>query len=89
MRRIRVSRTGSAVARGARATAQGSDLGGEVLHDSLKAVDESGLPAYLETPNPRTIPFYERHGLRVTGSTRTKDCPVITFMLREPAGAQR
>jgi len=69
---------------GVEAASQGSGLGGQVLHESLRAVDESGLPAYLETPNPRTAPFYERNGFRVTGTTDTTDCPVITFMLRAP-----
>lgn len=68
---------------GVEAGLQGTGLGGALLERSLQAVDDSGLPAYLETPNPRTIPFYERHSFRVTGSTRTEDCPPITFMLRE------
>ena len=63
---------------------QGTGLGGTLLSECLRAVDETELPAYLETPNPRTISFYEQHGFRVTGSTRTADCPLITFMLREP-----
>jgi GNAT superfamily N-acetyltransferase len=70
---------------GVDAAAQGNGVGGAVLTESLRAVDETGLPAYLETPNPRTIPFYERHGFRVTGATQTEECPPITFMLREPA----
>jgi ribosomal protein S18 acetylase RimI-like enzyme len=74
---------------GVDAALQGSGLGGTLLGECLTVVDASGLPAYLETPNPRTIAFYERHGFRVTGSTRTPDCPVITFMLREPAGRRR
>jgi GNAT superfamily N-acetyltransferase len=70
---------------GVDADSQGAGLGGALLAESLKAVDETGLPAYLETPNPRTIPFYERHGFRVTGSTETPDCPRVVFMLREAA----
>jgi GNAT superfamily N-acetyltransferase len=66
------------------ATLQGTGLGSTLLTRSLQAVDETGLPAYLETPNPRTIAFYERHGFQVTGATRTEDCPPITFMLRQP-----
>jgi GNAT superfamily N-acetyltransferase len=62
---------------------QGAGLGGALLVESLKAVDDSALPAYLETPNPRTVPLYERHGFRVTGSTETQDSPPIVFMLRE------
>ena len=69
---------------GVDAKMQGTGLGSTLLTRSLAAVDESGLPAYLETPNPLTIPFYEHHGFRVTGFTRTKDCPTITFMLRKP-----
>jgi GNAT superfamily N-acetyltransferase len=73
---------------GVEARAQGSGLGGTLMLDCLRAVDETGLPAYLETPNPRTISFYERRGFRVTGSTDTPDCPVITFMLRDPEASQ-
>ena len=72
---------------GVEASAQGSGLGATLMLTCLKAVDETGLRAYLETPNPRTISFYERFGFRVTGSTHTADCPSITFMLREPAPA--
>lgn len=70
---------------GVDADAQGTGLGGMLLDVCLRAVDDTAMPAYLETPNPRTIPFYERHGFRITGSTRTDHCPVITFMTREPA----
>ncbi len=72
---------------GVEARAQGSGLGGTLMVNCLRAIDETALRAYLETPNPRTISFYERYGFRVTGSTHTTDCPVITFMLREPAPA--
>ncbi len=72
---------------GVDAAAQGAGVGGTVLAESLRAVDETAMPAYLETPNPRTIPFYERHGFRVTGATQTEDCPPITFMLREPTAS--
>jgi GNAT superfamily N-acetyltransferase len=64
---------------GVEARAQGAGLGGTLMVNCLRAVDETGLRAYLETPNPRTISFYERYGFR----DRTADCPVITFMLRE------
>jgi len=70
---------------GVDAAIQGRGVGGTLMTESLRAVDETSLPAYLETPNPRTIPFYERHGFRVTGATRTEECPPITFMVREPA----
>jgi GNAT superfamily N-acetyltransferase len=74
---------------GVDATMQGIGLGGRLIAACLKAVDDTRLPAYLETPNPRTISFYERHGFRVTGSTHTEDCPPITLMLRPSYTAVR
>ena len=48
----------------------------------LQIVDATHLPAYLETPNPRNISFYQRHGFEVTGEAQAGACPPITFMLR-------
>jgi len=61
---------------------QGRGLGGQLMAHCLQVVDGTHLPAYLETPNPRTIPFYERHGFEVTGEAQAGTCPPITFMLR-------
>jgi ribosomal protein S18 acetylase RimI-like enzyme len=61
---------------------QGHGLGGDLLAHGLERVDADRLPAYLETPNPRTVPLYERHGFEVTGQTQSPTCPPITFMLR-------
>jgi GNAT superfamily N-acetyltransferase len=61
---------------------QGSGLGGQLIQPCLQIVDATHLPAYLETPNPRTIPFYQRHGFEVTGEAQAGTCPPITFMLR-------
>jgi hypothetical protein len=46
--------------RGPRTTGKG--LGGRLLAECIDLVDASHLPPYLETPNPRTVPLYERHG---------------------------
>jgi len=62
---------------------QGMGLGGRLLTDCLEIVDTDRLPTYLETPNPRNISFYRRHGFEVTGVARAGDCPPITFMLRD------
>jgi ribosomal protein S18 acetylase RimI-like enzyme len=64
---------------------QRGGLGARLLDLGLDRVDRDGLPAYLETPNPRTIPFYERHGFQVTGQARSGECPPVTGMFR-PAG---
>jgi RimJ/RimL family protein N-acetyltransferase len=61
---------------------QGSGLGGELLAACLRTVDADRLPAYLETPNPRTIPFYRRHGFEVVGQAQAGACPPLTLMLR-------
>jgi GNAT superfamily N-acetyltransferase len=61
---------------------QGGGLGGELLKRCLALVDESHLPAYLETPNPRTVPLYERHGFEIIDVAQAGACPPITLMLR-------
>jgi ribosomal protein S18 acetylase RimI-like enzyme len=61
---------------------QGRGLGAQLLVHCLSIVDETGLSAYLETPNPRTIPFYEAHGFEVTARAQAGECPPVTMMLR-------
>jgi GNAT superfamily N-acetyltransferase len=67
---------------GVRPELQGGGLGGHLLEHCLRFVDESRLPVYLETPNPRTIPFYERHGFNVGSVAIAGACPPVTSMLR-------
>jgi GNAT superfamily N-acetyltransferase len=67
---------------GVHAAMQGQGLGGQLMTRCLEIVDASHLPTYLETPNPRTISFYERHGFEVTGDVRAGSCPRMTFLLR-------
>jgi GNAT superfamily N-acetyltransferase len=67
---------------GVDATLQGTGLGGQLMRRCLRFVDEGRLPAYLETPSPRSIPFYERHGFAVTGEAQAGSCPPLAFMLR-------
>jgi len=67
---------------GVEPVSQGMGLGGELMTRCLEIVDTDRFPTYLETPNPRTISFYRRHGFEVTGEAQAGDCPPITFMLR-------
>jgi ribosomal protein S18 acetylase RimI-like enzyme len=67
---------------------QGGGLGGRLLAHCLAIVDASGLPAFLETPNPRNVGFYERHGFEVVAVTESPSCPPLTSMLR-PGGGTR
>ena len=60
----------------------GHGLGTHLMHHCLEIVDESGLPAYLETPNLRTVPFYVRAGFSVTAVAQSGACPPITLMQR-------
>ena len=60
----------------------GRGLGTHLMRSCLEIVDESGFPAYLETPNPRTVPFYERAGFSVTSVAQAGACPPITLMQR-------
>jgi ribosomal protein S18 acetylase RimI-like enzyme len=60
----------------------GHGVGAQLLTHGLTIVDESHLPAYLETPNPRTVSLYERHGFEVVGRAAAGACPPLTMMLR-------
>jgi hypothetical protein len=42
------------------------------------------LPAYLESTNPRNIPFYESLGFCPVGIIQSGTSPEIVPMLREP-----
>lgn len=62
---------------------QGRGLGRAVLEPGLKAAQEQGCAAYLETSSPSNVTFYERLGFEVTGSVRLPDDgPMVWAMLR-------
>lgn len=44
---------------------QGKGIGSTLLRESLRELDEDGLPAYLETGTERNVRFYERFGFEV------------------------
>jgi GNAT superfamily N-acetyltransferase len=67
---------------GVEANRQGAGLGTTLLSRCLEHVDEGGLPVFLEAPNPRNIPFFERHGFELTGFARSGSCPPVGLMLR-------
>lgn len=70
---------------GTHADFRGKGKGGEVLAPILRRCDEEGIPAYLESSNPRNIPFYVRQGFEPLEAIHvTPDAPVITPMRREP-----
>ena len=67
---------------GVDAAVQGRGFGSELMKHCLRIVDEDHLPVYLDSPNPRNISFYERHGFEVTGEARAGACPPVVSMLR-------
>ena len=63
-------------------TRQGEGLGSRLLASGLRRVDAGHLPAYLETPNPKAVPLYERHGFVLAGKAQAGTCPPIVSMVR-------
>jgi GNAT superfamily N-acetyltransferase len=63
---------------------QGHGLGSKVLQPMLDRCDTEGVPAYLESSKQRNVPFYERHGFRVTGDIKLHFGPPMWFMWRDP-----
>jgi ribosomal protein S18 acetylase RimI-like enzyme len=63
---------------------QGRALGAQLLRPTLERCDDERLPAYLESSNPRNVPFYERLGFRRIGIIQAGTSPQVTPMLREP-----
>lgn len=64
----------------------GRGLGGALMKHALRRVDEDGLPAYLESSNPRNISLYKRHGFEVLGEIQHGSSPIVTPMLRPARG---
>ena len=63
---------------------QGSGVGSALLQHTLATCDVDGLPAYLESTNPRNISLYERFGFEQIGVIRAGDAPPLFPMLRRP-----
>jgi GNAT superfamily N-acetyltransferase len=63
----------------------GQGLGTRLMKHALRRCDEQGVPAYLESSNPRNISLYQRHGFRIIGRIQTGSSPVMTPMLRPPS----
>ena len=61
---------------------QGHGLGSGLLRRCLNVIDTDHLPTFLDTPNPSTVPFYQRHGFEVIGEWASGDCPPVVSMLR-------
>lgn len=67
---------------GVDSVAQGRGLGSILMTKCLAVVDREHLPAYLDSTNPRNVPFYQRHGFEVTGERQAGGSPPMFSMLR-------
>lgn len=66
---------------------QGQGLGAAVLQPVLERCDADGVPAYLESSNPRNLTLYRRHGFVETGARiELPDGPSLVPMWRAPRG---
>lgn len=63
---------------------QGQRLGDKLMAHALARCDAQQLPAYLESSNPRNLPFYQRHGFETMGKIQVGSSPTIVPMLRRP-----
>jgi ribosomal protein S18 acetylase RimI-like enzyme len=70
-------------------TAQNQGNGSALLEYALARSDEDGLPAYLESSNPRNITLYQRHGFEILGTIQVGSSPRLVPMLRQPRSVQR
>ena len=77
---------------------QGKGVGGKLIKFGIARADAAGVPCYLESSNPKNVPFYERHGFKVVeqywhfekegsvdgdGNVVEGKGPVCTLMRRE------
>ncbi len=64
---------------------QGKGVASAILQPVLNRCDEEGIPAYLESSKERNVPFYMRHGFKVTEElTLPYGGPKIWLMWRQP-----
>ena len=64
---------------------QGQGCGPVVVRPVLERCDAEGIPAYLESSNPRNVSFYERFGFVATGELQVPGGPTLIPMWRDPS----
>ena len=61
---------------------QGEGQGDALMSYAVERCDEDRMPAYLESSNPRNIPFYRRFGFEQLGEIQVGSSPTLVPMLR-------
>lgn len=69
---------------GVEPTKQGQGYGTSLLEPILQDCDRQQQVLYLETCNPRSAAFYERHGFEPQATIQIAHCPLIFPMVRYP-----
>jgi ribosomal protein S18 acetylase RimI-like enzyme len=67
----------------------GKGIGSILLQHAIVMFDLDNKFAYLESSNPKSIPFYKRHGFELLGTIQVKTSPPIFPMLRTPTSISR
>jgi len=63
-------------------------VGAALLRSRLRRCDQEGLPAYIESSNPKNVALCQHFGFRATGTLGLpEDAPVVSTMWR-PGGAR-
>lgn len=60
---------------------QGQGTGGKLLQIVLQQAREQGVPCYLETENPRNVPFYQKHGFRLVSESQVPRSQVHIYAM--------
>lgn len=63
---------------------QGSGVGSALIREVTDRCDAEGLGAYLESSKESNVPFYARHGFRVTDEVHLPNGPTLWLMWRDP-----
>ena len=63
---------------------QNKGYGAALMQPALAQCDRDKMPAYLESTNVKSIPFYERQGFEVLSTIQVKTSPPLFPMLRRP-----
>ncbi|GAA0651477.1 GNAT family N-acetyltransferase [Kutzneria viridogrisea] len=67
---------------GVRPEAQGKGIGGAIVQPGLRAAEEAGVPAFLETSEERNVRFYRKLGFEVTAEVTIPDGGPTTWCMR-------
>ena len=62
----------------------GKGLGSALMDHAMILCDKDNKFAYLESSNPKNVPFYKRHGFEILGTIQVNTSPPIIPMLRKP-----